>query len=128
MTTAMVFEKQSRASLTLYGYKKHFQRLTDWLELLLPRSVATLVRARARFIDEVLQQLWRHYQLHQHRRQARLQADQRGELHPYSDIDLTILTESRLSPEQQEQISQFVTILWDLRLESATVCALLKKL
>src|SRR5690606_9778509 len=41
----------------------------------------------------------------------------RGELHPCSDIDLLILTESRLSSAQQEAIGQFIAILWDLRLE-----------
>ncbi len=120
MTTAMVFEKTVPGQFTLDGYKKHFSDFLDWLKVAsASQSVATLVRARARFIDEVLQQLWRHYQLHQHKSLTLIAVGGygRAELHPYSDIDLLILTESRLSREQQDQIGQFVTVLWDLRLE-----------
>ena len=42
----------------------------------------------------------------------------RGELQPYSDIDLLILADSETPLRvAQEQISQFVTLLWDLGLE-----------
>ena len=41
----------------------------------------------------------------------------RGELCPASDIDLMILHKNRLRPEHQQQISEFITLLWDIGLE-----------
>ncbi len=41
----------------------------------------------------------------------------RGELHPYSDIDLLLLSKSNLSKSDQKKIELFISILWDLDLE-----------
>ena len=41
----------------------------------------------------------------------------RGELHPYSDIDLLLLSKRGLSKEEQKKIEKFVSLLWDLGLE-----------
>jgi len=41
----------------------------------------------------------------------------RGELHPHSDIDLLILSESAMDAEMQECIENFLRLLWDLRLK-----------
>ena len=41
----------------------------------------------------------------------------RGELHPYSDIDLLLLSKERLSKLDQKKIEIFVSLLWDLGLE-----------
>ena len=41
----------------------------------------------------------------------------RGELHPYSDIDLMVLTGESLSDATENSISEFVTSLWDLGLD-----------
>ncbi|WP_449359861.1 hypothetical protein, partial [Alishewanella longhuensis] len=41
----------------------------------------------------------------------------RGELHPFSDIDLLLLVDKRPGASQQDAISRFITLLWDLRLE-----------
>ena len=78
-------------------------------------DITTLVQARARIIDAMLQRLW---------------ADQipktatatliavggygRGELHPASDIDVLILTTD--TPEQLTSITSFITLLWDIGL------------
>jgi len=40
----------------------------------------------------------------------------RAELHPYSDIDILVLTKNEYT-EADEQIGQFVTLLWDLQLD-----------
>ena len=41
----------------------------------------------------------------------------RGELHPYSDIDLLLLSKISLSKEEQKKIEKFISLLWDLGLE-----------
>lgn len=120
MMTAITFAQPVPGQFTLDSYKKHFSDFLDWLkQSVATQSVATLVKARAGFIDQILCQLWRHYQLDREQGLTLIAVGGygRGELHPYSDIDLLILTDSRLSKTQQEQIGQFITVLWDLRLE-----------
>ena len=41
----------------------------------------------------------------------------RGELHPYSDIDIAILTPDTLSGDQEDHLAAWVTRLWDLGLD-----------
>ena len=41
----------------------------------------------------------------------------RGELHPFSDIDLLLLSESNLSTDEQKKIEKFISLLWDLGLD-----------
>jgi len=120
MMTAIKFAQPVPGQFTLDSYKKHFSDFLDWLKhSVATQSVATLVKARASFIDQILTQLWRHYQLDLDPQLALIAVGGygRGELHPYSDIDLLILTSSRLSKQQQDKIGQFITVLWDLRLE-----------
>lgn len=120
MTTAIAFDKTVPGQFTLDSYKKHFADFLDYLKVQAQtQPVANLVRARAKFIDDVLASLWRHFDLDRQKQLTLIAVGGygRGELHPFSDIDLLILTDSRLNPALQEQIGQFVTLLWDLRLE-----------
>ena len=41
----------------------------------------------------------------------------RGELHPFSDIDLLLLSQSNLSTCEQKKIEKFISLLWDLGLD-----------
>ena len=41
----------------------------------------------------------------------------RGELHPYSDIDLLLLSKENLSRADQKKIETFISLLWDLGLD-----------
>ena len=81
-------------------------------------DVVDLVHLRAHFVDDVLQRLW----------QQHIGADipvsllavggyGRGELHPYSDIDLLILLDESISNQPPEALSNFLTQLWDIGLE-----------
>lgn len=79
-------------------------------------AVAELVKERATYIDQILKRIWMHFMPDPD--SAALLAVGgygRGELHPYSDIDLLILTPDHLSA--QESFSQFITFLWDLGFE-----------
>jgi [protein-PII] uridylyltransferase len=81
-------------------------------------DVVDLVHMRARYVDQALQHLW-----------ARDHDDQfpacllavggygRGELHPYSDIDLLLLLDKKISQKPPESLSNLLTQLWDMGLE-----------
>ncbi|MCL4130282.1 UNVERIFIED_CONTAM: hypothetical protein GTU68_010248 [Idotea baltica] len=81
-------------------------------------DIADLVHQRAHFVDQVIGQLWSQH----------LSADYsiallavggygRGELHPYSDIDLLVILGDALSEQPPEALSRFLTQLWDIGLE-----------
>jgi [protein-PII] uridylyltransferase len=95
------------------AYEAHKRRFLD------NEPVEELVTERSRTIDKIIVASWR--------RLAEPIADQtdlvavggygRGELHPYSDIDLLILTEKKRPKLADEAISRFLTFLWDIGLE-----------
>jgi [protein-PII] uridylyltransferase len=81
--------------------------------------VEELVHERAETIDQLIRAAWQH-----HARSLTTKADLiavggygRGELHPFSDIDLLILVEDGLLAEDKDAISRFLTFLWDIGLE-----------
>ena len=120
MTQTLQFNRSLPASFTLENYKKHFNDFHDWLVRSFEHQpINGLVKARARFVDTVLSQLWQHFALSKEHNLSLIAVGGygRGELHPYSDIDLLILSDRRLTTEQQHAIASFITSLWDLRLE-----------
>ena len=79
---------------------------------------ADLIAARAGFVDNVLTKLWSQHQLDEY--QISLIAVGgygRGELHPHSDVDLLLLTQSKVDVVLEEKISAFITQLWDVKLD-----------
>ncbi|MDQ7048493.1 MAG: [protein-PII] uridylyltransferase [Enterobacterales bacterium] len=80
------------------------------------RSVRDLVLRRSRHIDRLLTSIWHHLEISKACCLIAVGGYGRGELHPYSDIDLLILSQSELSPLDSQKISQFVTLLWDIGL------------
>lgn len=82
-------------------------------------DVRELVMARALTVDRVLSLLWHRYPFSQSEDIALVAVGGygRGELHPHSDIDLLILTRDSVRPEWQEDLTAFITLLWDLKLD-----------
>ena len=81
-------------------------------------SIVELVHARAAFIDGVLVGLWREHIEHFGAALVAVGGYGRGELHPYSDIDIMLILPDSLEPRSEESISAFVTALWDIGLEA----------
>lgn len=82
-------------------------------------DVRKLVRHRADTVDQVLRLIWSRYPFAESGDISLIAVGGygRGELHPHSDIDLLILTRDGVREAWQEDLSAFVTLLWDLRLD-----------
>ncbi|MEX0605996.1 MAG: [protein-PII] uridylyltransferase [Marinobacter sp.] len=82
-------------------------------------DVRDLVRRRADTVDQVLRLVWSRYPFAELGDISLVAVGGygRGELHPHSDIDLLILTRDGVREVWQEDLSAFVTLLWDLRLD-----------
>jgi [protein-PII] uridylyltransferase len=79
-------------------------------------EVYTLVKSRAWFVEQIVLQLWRHYINEKKLAIVAVGGFGRGELHPFSDVDLLILTPDNNRIYDQE-ISLFIQALWDIGLD-----------
>ena len=81
--------------------------------------VETLVRFRARVIDQVILTAWDHFAADLRDRcvLAAVGGYGRGELHPHSDVDLMVVPDRIGDAATDEAISRFFTFLWDIGLE-----------
>ena len=75
-----------------------------------------LIRMR-QIIDEVLTQAWETYGMSDEHALVAVGGYGRGELFPYSDIDIMILLARPVDDTLKSQLERFVTILWDLGLD-----------
>ncbi|MDX1405706.1 MAG: [protein-PII] uridylyltransferase [Woeseiaceae bacterium] len=82
-------------------------------------SVVHLVRQRAALIDLLLTRLWRHHAagIAESTALVAVGGYGRGELHPYSDIDIMVLGDGALPKQADAALSGFFTALWDVGLE-----------
>ncbi len=81
-------------------------------------EVWQIVRTRARLVDLLLQGIWQHgWPLEVPAALVAVGGYGRGELHPYSDIDILVLVKHTPAEADVERIRQFVTFLWDIGLE-----------
>ncbi len=82
-------------------------------------TAATLVADRAALVDLVICEAWRHTGDAGHADCALVAVGGygRGELHPYSDVDLLVLTPPRTTPPPPDSLSDFLTLLWDAGIE-----------
>ncbi|BAU76224.1 [protein-PII] uridylyltransferase [Metapseudomonas furukawaii] len=83
------------------------------------RDIRRLVEDRAWFVDQILRAAWERFDWSEDADIALLAVGGygRGELHPYSDIDLLILLDSADHEVFREPIEGFLTLLWDIGLE-----------
>ncbi|RLA32826.1 MAG: [protein-PII] uridylyltransferase [Gammaproteobacteria bacterium] len=82
-------------------------------------SVMDLVRLRSAVIDQLLTHLWLQYAggLADDAALVAVGGYGRGELHPYSDVDIMILVADVLPHAAETKVSEFVAALWDIGLE-----------
>ncbi len=82
-------------------------------------SLQELADDRCCFIDHLLTLLYRQFHLYTNPELAIIAVGGYGrkELHPFTDIDVLILSENELDRDISEKISDFITLLWDLKLD-----------
>lgn len=81
-------------------------------------DMAEIVNARSQFVDLILTKLWCQHQLDEAPISLLAVGGYgRNELHPYSDVDILLLTPDVIDKEQEQKICTFITQLWDVRLD-----------
>lgn len=82
-------------------------------------NISSLLKERSQTIDKILQDMWLETGLSQSSKTSLIAVGGYGreEMHPASDVDLLILLTDEPEAELQEQLSNYVTNLWDLGLE-----------
>lgn len=111
----------SQQQLTIGELKSQLEQFSEYQKdaFLQHQPVADLVYGRAEYIDMLLNRLWDSFGFNQHPYLSLVAVGGygRSELHPLSDIDILVVSRNRLSDAVAAKISEFITLLWDLRLE-----------
>lgn len=100
-------------------FKESITSVTEFLHQQFDQgtNIRQLIWARAEFIDQLLQCAWQLYDWGDDISLNAVGGYGRGELHPHSDIDILILLREDNVQHYEEQISGFVTLLWDMKLD-----------
>jgi len=91
----------------------------QWLRFESKVPIQHLISERTNFIDQLLRRVWKHH-IGQTQRLCLIAVGGygRGELHPFSDIDILILIpETGVTHHEQSQIELLITYLWDIGLQ-----------
>ncbi|MBL4826746.1 MAG: [protein-PII] uridylyltransferase, partial [Spongiibacteraceae bacterium] len=91
---------------------KHFHQLFKQ-----EHPIRELVWARSHFIDDLLKTAWQLFEWDNTISLIAVGGYGREELHPHSDIDLLLLLTEDTIEDQQQSISAFITLLWDISLD-----------
>lgn len=85
----------------------------------LGEDVVSLVRHHSDMVDQLLLKAWQQFFQSNENDLALVAVGGygRGELHPYSDIDILILVEEHATDRFAEALQQFVLLLWDTGVE-----------
>lgn len=109
------------SEITIPNCKHYLSRQLEWLQDGFDKRLAVteLVKARAAQLDNLLTQIWQHFELNRRSDLSLIAVGGygRGELHPKSDIDILILIPTTLDAHTQQQLSDFITFLWDIKLD-----------
>jgi [protein-PII] uridylyltransferase len=80
-------------------------------------SARELLQAQARMVDELLRFVWRELALPRSLTLAAVGGYGRGELYPYSDVDVLILLPQDPDATLRHRLEHLVGLLWDIGLE-----------
>ncbi len=95
------------------------EQFKEWLKAsFIDDDMEQLVASRSQYVDLILQKLWCQHNLDEY--QISLLAVGgygRGELHPFSDVDILLLTQEEIDQAQEDKMCAFITQLWDIKLD-----------
>jgi len=80
-------------------------------------SAADLLRRHSALVDRLLKQVWKAHRLSPETALLAVGGYGRGQLFPYSDIDLLLLLPAAADPQLQHKLEALVGVLWDIGLE-----------
>ena len=110
-------------------FSSHIDNLARWRESLKEgrarlaeayfrhRNAGALLRDHAGLVDDILAEVWRGSSLPPHYALVAVGGYGRGELFPYSDVDLLILLEAPPDIEAQRVLEMAIGLFWDIGLE-----------
>ena len=78
---------------------------------------ASLLRDWGRTVNDALRQVWQMLEMPPDWSLTAVGGYGRGELFPYSDVDLLVLLDAPVGPDEQPLLDRFVGTLWDIGLE-----------
>src|SRR3972149_8172580 len=93
------------------------QRRALQLRYLENRPAPELLRRLRLLVDGQLKAVWQHLEMPPTLTLVAVGGYGRGQLFPYSDIDLLVLLPYASDPGQTPKLEQFVGMLWDIGLE-----------
>jgi [protein-PII] uridylyltransferase len=111
---------ESHPGKRLQIFKAALERTRRHLDQAFKRGddIRDLVHARAQVVDQLLRCAWqRHPMPDQQASLIAVGGYGRGELHPFSDIDLLILLPETADARYSASMESFITFLWDLNLQ-----------
>ena len=80
-----------------------------------------MLSGRTRLVDRLLADLWRNTEMPPELALVAVGGYGRGELYPYSDVDLLILLPAEPSPEDEAGLSSLVAAMWDIGIEPGAI-------
>lgn len=100
-------------------FREHLQKNREELDerFKADDSISDIIHSRAKTVDEVLRAAWGLYPWREDIALVAVGGYGRGELHPYSDVDLLILLENGNSEDYRDSLESFIALLWDLNLD-----------
>ena len=113
----LVSHPEQRLTLLKSALKEGHNKLKEFFDQ--GSSASSVVYGRAQLVDEVLALAYRllFAKVEQPVALVAVGGYGRGELHPYSDVDIMILLEGAENETTRNAIEQLVTLLWDSKLE-----------
>ena len=111
---------ENQSSATLGAYKQLLAQVYEQLNQCFANdlSIIKIIQYRAHFFDALLEIIWQQqaWDAQQTPSLIAVGGYGRGELHPYSDLDILILSNETLIEKNILALERFITFLWDLNL------------
>ena len=123
MTSQLVVSKiLGKQPVTLQSSKESVRKFTEYLKkkFLSGAGISELSELRCCFVDNLLRKCADQLDLRKKIPDLALVAVGgygRMELHPYTDIDILVVTRTPLSDDMGELVSSYITMLWDTTID-----------